>query len=131
MTPDAIRLLLNARLAAMPALPPVAWEGAQFKPPADGATYLRTALLPAPTLNPTLTERLRRDRGIYQVLVNCPDGAGPTQADRLARDVQAWFSAGMRVGALRIRGTPVIAAPIPSDAMRRVVPVSIAYEAIE
>ena len=128
MNIEAIRALFDARLAALAPALPTAWQDVTFTPPAAGAPFQRTRLIPAPTDNPTLTERLRRDRGIYQVTVSYPAGVGPGAADRRASLIQSWFPAGLVLGAVaRVRGTPAVSPPI-DDPARIILAISIRYE---
>ncbi|MFA5662399.1 phage tail terminator-like protein [Castellaniella sp.] len=87
----------------------VAYENVTFTPPAD-APYLRCFLLPADTVDNTLAGDLREYKGLFQVNVVCPAGAGPQRAEHIAHHVCEQFKAHTR---LSWRGkTVMIASPM-------------------
>lgn len=131
MNIETIRGKLDARLSLLAPALPTAWQDVQFTPPALGAPFQRTMLIPAPPFTPTLTEQVARDQGIYQIMLSFPAGNGPGAADRRASAIQAHFPAQLDLGdRLRTRGKPIIAPPLPDDA-RILIPVSVRYEVIQ
>jgi hypothetical protein len=77
---DDIRAALEVALAAIPNLPPIAWENKSFTP--DTAVgYIQVRQLPTarrPTvrgLNPQ-----QRYQGVFQLLVKMPENKGPNPA---------------------------------------------------
>ena len=77
---DDIRAALEVALAAIPNMPPIAWEGKSFTP--DTAVgYIKVRQLPTarrPTvrgLNPQ-----QRYQGVFQLLVKMPENKGPNPA---------------------------------------------------
>ena len=131
MNIETIRGKLDARLALLAPALPTAWQDVQFTPPALGAPFQRTMLIPAPPFTPTLTEQVARDQGIYQIMLSFPAGNGSGAADRRASAIQAHFPAQLDLGdRLRTRGKPTIAPPLPDDA-RILIPVSVRYEVIQ
>ncbi len=132
MTQQLIRAALDTHLAVMPNLPPIAWEGEDFDPVA-GTTYAKVSLLPRYPDNPTLSERLQDNGGIYQISLYFPRGTETGDMDALAGTVQTHFAAGTALAAgiinVRIEGTPAIAAGFPTGD-RWLVPVSIRYRSI-
>jgi hypothetical protein len=127
-----MRAALDSRLAAMPDLPPVAWENSDFTP-VPGQPYAAVNLLPRAVANPTLSQRLRDDGGVYQIGLYFPRGTDTATCDNLAGAVQSWFNAGLILqGAtikVQIERTPEIAAGMPADD-RWLVPVSVRYRSL-
>lgn len=131
MNIETIRGKLDRHLLLLAPALPTAFQDVQFTPPANGAPYQRTTLIPAPPQTPTLTEDVARDQGIYQIMLSYPTGNGPGLADRRASAIQAHFPALLDLGdRLRTRGKPTIAAPLPDDT-RILIPVSVRYEVVE
>jgi len=132
MTQQLIRAALDTHLANMPSPPPIAWEGEDYVPVA-GTTYAKVDLLPRRPANPTLTEQLQDNGGVYQISLYFPRGTSTGDMDALAGAVQSHFAAGTSLTAgiigVRIEGTPAIAAGLPTGD-RWLVPVSIRYRSI-
>ena len=132
MTQQLIRAALDTHLAAMPDVPPIAWEGEDYTPVA-GTTYAKVDLLPRTPGNPTLTEQLQDNGGIYQIGLYFPRGTETGTMDALAGAVQSHFAASTSLTTgiigVRIEGTPAIAAGLPTGD-RWLVPVSVRYRSI-
>jgi len=127
-----IRAALDTHLAAMASVPPIAFEGEDYAPVA-GTTYAKADLLPRSPDNPTLSERLQDNGGVYQIGLYFPRGTSTGVMDALAGAVQTHFAASTSLAAgiitVRIEGTPAIAAGFPTGD-RWLVPVSIRYRSI-
>lgn len=132
MSQQLIRAALDTHLAAMPGLPPIAWEGESYAP-VTGVTYAKVDLMPRFPDNPTLSERLQDNGGIYQIGLYFPRGTETGDMDALVGTVQTHFAAGTSLAAgiinVRIEGTPAISAGFPTGD-RWLVPVSIRYRSI-
>lgn len=127
-----IRAALDVRLAAFTPAWPTDWEGENFAP-TDGVAYQSVRLLPRAPDNPTLSERLRDDGGVYQIGLYFPRGTPTGVMDARAGALQSYFYAGLTLtnGTIRVRveGTPAIAAGLPTGD-RWLVPVSIRYRCL-
>jgi len=127
-----IRAALDQWLTGMPGLPDVAWENSDFAPVA-GQTYAEVYLLPRAPDNPTLSQRLRDDGGVYQISLKFPRNTDTATCDNLAGAVQSRFYAGLILqGAtikVQIERTPTISAGLPSGD-RWLVPVSVRYRSL-
>lgn len=132
MTQQLIRAALDTRLATMPGLPPIAYEGDNYAPVAE-VTYAKADLMPRRPANPTLDEQTQDNGGVYQISLYFPRGTDTGTMDALAGAIQTHFAAGTRLTAgiisLRIEGTPAISAGFPTGD-RWLVPVSIRYRSI-
>lgn len=131
MSNVTIRAALQEHLDLLPVgMLPYSRENTSFTP-VTGQPYAEVSLLPAPTDNPTLDQRLRRDMGVFQVLLKYPVAKGSGPAESMARALQQHFPAGLTLtkGGLRIRisKTPDIAAALPVPD-RFIIPVSIRYD---
>lgn len=124
-----IETALMERLAAMPALPDVAWPNVDA--PAT-LPRLEVAVFRNDTQRLTIGGIHRRP-GILQVTVCTQLGRGGRDANELAEDVAAHFPADLRLPAgsvaVRITKAPAIAGGIPDAAAWRV-PVSISFETL-
>lgn len=92
-----IRAAFETRIAALaggnvPQLP-VAWENTSYTPSPDTA-YLACALMPAPTLNPSLGTRHDRLVGLFQVSVYGVQNQGPAASEAIADAIIAAFPRG-------------------------------------
>lgn len=127
-----IRAALDTRLFTLPGNWPTIFEGEDYSPVVDVA-YQMAYLLPRRTQNPTLTERLRDDGGVYQISLYFPRGADTGTCDLRAGQIVAHFPAGLMLNSgiimVRIEGTPAIGAGMPSGD-RWLVPVSIRYRCL-
>lgn len=127
-----IRAALDVRLSTLAGGWHTVVEGEDYTPDVD-TPYQEVYLLPRRTNNPTLTERLRDDGGVYQISLKFPRGTDTRTADLRAGEVVAHFPAGLVLvsGIIRVRieGTPAIAAGMPSGD-RWLVPVSIRYRCL-
>lgn len=86
-----VRAALRARLAALPASPPVAWENDAYTP-TEGTLYLRQTILPSASPNVDL-ESLVEHIGLMQVDVFAPAGGGSGAAEDMAATLEAHFAA--------------------------------------
>lgn len=134
MTIKQIRTALDTRLLSLSGLLPTAWDNKRLSPaPASTQPYQVVSLMPARTDNPTLTEELRIESGIYQVLLYFPQEGGAGKAETMAEAIQAHFPAGLNLTSggvkLRIRGTPAIAAGY-QNADRYLLPITIRYHCV-
>lgn len=128
--PD-IHIRLNRHLLLLVPQIPIAFQDVQFTPPAEGAPFLRTMLIPAPPITPMLDERATVERGIYQIMLSYPTGNGPRAAEAKAAAIQEHFPALLPLGdGLRTRGKPTISPPI-SDPARTLLAVSVRWEVVE
>lgn len=128
--PD-IRTRLDRHLLLLAPQIPIAFQDVQFTPPAEGAPFLRTTLIPAPPITPTLDEQVVVQRGIYQIMLSYPTGNGPRAAETKAAAIQTHFPALLALGdGLRTRGKPTISPPIADEA-RTLLAVSVRYEVVE
>lgn len=118
---------LEVHLAAMPGLPPTAWPNTPFT--ATTALHLRVSMLPSDSWAPYGSYALRRFKGIYQISVYAPAGAGTAALLAMVDQVCARFDRQTisRGGQTIATGTPVPAPPIQEDAWIHV-PVSIPFE---
>lgn len=129
MSYAAIRTALESRLNAMTPSLATAWENATFTPPSTA--YQRINLLPAETENPEFG-RMKRERGIFQVMLCYPANTGPKDAIARAELIRAQFArkTSMVSGSVtvQITKTPSIAPAIYEPGLY-VIPVSIPYQA--
>ena len=84
-----IRIALDARLATLSGLPPVAWPNAQYVP-TIGTLFIRPTLLAAETVGGTLESD--RHTGIYRVDVFSPVGVGDGTAIALLDSIGDHFA---------------------------------------
>jgi len=126
-----IRAALESRLATWAAartpVLAIAWENVAAP---SAPLYLRANLLPATTTSDTLDGAHRAYRGLLQVMVVAPIGAGPAVADAIAGELEALFPVNLRLpqGGLAVHITnPASAAPALQDDTSYRVPVSIPY----
>ena len=128
-----IRAALDTRLESLSPAIATAYEGRTFAPPVTSVPYQSVHLLPARPDNPTLTEQLRVDTGIYQVTLLYPREGDTATVDARVGALQSHFAAGtvLTSGTISVRivGTPAIAAGMPAGD-RWAVPVSIRYRTI-
>ncbi len=132
MSQKLIRAAFESRLAAwaaaqVPALP-IAYERAQFTPPAG--TYLRAFILESPTLSSTLDRKHREYGGIFQVsIVAAPTGGmGPIQT--IADAICALYppTAPMVYSGISVyMEEPMSIGPKITEADRFTVPVSVSF----
>lgn len=129
MSLQHIRAALEQRLASMTPALPTAFENISFKPTV-GEPYQRAYLLMADTENPTLDERLRVERGIFQVSLFYPTKTGPNESAARADLLRSHFAAGLVLSSggyrIRVEGTPSVA-PAMVDDDRFMVSVSIRF----
>jgi hypothetical protein len=127
-----IRQAFETRLATWaaaqtPAIP-VDYENSKFTPPAG--RYIRCWLMPVPTQSESLDGSHRLRRGIFQVDLCMPVGAGPGAAGALAASLDTAFplTAPMTQGAIKVfLLSPMSPAPAIQEPNHYVVPVSCSY----
>jgi hypothetical protein len=131
MSQVAIRKALEKRLAAMPAALSTAYENVTFNPVA-GTPYQRANLLPNTPDNAVQGGKMYFDRGIFQVTLCYPMGAGPNAAESKAQAVRDWFWRGTSLVegsvTVHVTNTPRIS-PALIDGDRFCIPVSVSYQA--
>lgn len=127
-----IRAALEKHLAALTPALATAHENAPFKP-ADGVPYQAAYLLHNTPVNPAMDQKTTIERGILQVSLTYPVGAGPAAAAARAMLLRSHFPAGLALHeagvTVRIERTPAIATGM-TDNGRYVVPVDIRWQAI-
>jgi hypothetical protein len=134
MTQALVRQALEAKLntwaqAQTPAIV-VAWENVPFTPPAT--RYVRSNILPAPTVSQTLAKTHVRYSGIYQVTLVMPNNSGPGAADALIDSLRTAYTPATLItqGTLKLYIIePASPAPPLQEGDRYIIPVSIQYEA--
>ena len=131
MSQVLIRKALEKRLAAMTPALSTAFENATFQP-AAGTPYQRVNLLPNTPDNAVQGAGMYFDRGLFQVTLCYPMGAGPNAAETRAQAVRDWFRRGTSLAegpiTVHITGTPRIS-PALMDGDRYCIPVSVLYQA--
>lgn len=135
MSTEAVRSILETRLSSwaatrVPALR-VAYENVPFTP-AAGETYLRAYLLPAKTESLDLQGVHRGYRGVFQVTVVRPNGAGRGPALGIAAELNTLFPMNGRYtsGSVTVQViTPASVGPGIQEPSEFAVPVSFEYRA--
>lgn len=110
---------------------PVAWENVELVPQPDGA-YVRAFLLPAQTFSDDLQRAHSVFRGVFQISLCMPTGAGPAAAEALVASLRAAFPASvpLSAGGLTVFITdPLSRGPGIPEPDRYVVPCSLPYRA--
>lgn len=132
MSYDAINTALFTKLAALAPAIPIAWPNVNYAPQI-GTPYMRAAIIPYPTANPTMgmgALDVKRYFGLLQVLLYYPINSGEGDLRRKADAVIAWFYRGLTLTSggvsVNIDATPYASPAFVSDAWF-VVPVSIPY----
>lgn len=126
------KTLADWAAAQTPAIP-VAYENVAFKPPATGP-YLRCFLLPADTVDNTLSGQLSEYRGLFQVNVVCPAGMGPVGAEVLTAAIASLFPAKSRLnyaGKTVTIATPMRERPALQDVAAYTIPMDCRYAAVQ
>lgn len=133
MSTTTIRSELTKRLQAWAdAQSPVvqiSHEGEAFTKPTDGSSFLQAFVLPAITVNPTLSGRQVREVGIFQVNCWVKEGGalqGAGRSDRLAQSIIDLFPIVPKFSVVSVERTPYTSPPILQDGYR-VTPVTIQY----
>lgn len=133
MSNAAVRAALEGRLstwaaARVPALV-VVWENVPYNP-AQGQTYLRAFLLPAPTQSDDLAGAHRARLGVFQVSIVVPINQGPGAATAIADELNTLFPVNGRYTSSLVTTqiiTPASPSPAFQDGATYIVPVSIGY----
>lgn len=135
MSLQIIRTELETRLTnwANSFTPPiqVALEGVPFNKPNEDASlpknpFVEAFILPGVTINPSVAGNDKREIGIFQVNVWCPDGRGTGQITAIAESLVSAFPVIPKMGYVSIERTPSTAQSMPENDWR-VIPVSINY----
>jgi len=108
----------------------VAWENVEFTP--TTSSFARFYMLPAQTGSGFLEGTHRSLRGVAQVSIYTPIGAGPGAADTLVDSLDSYFSPESPLSADSLDlfiTAPMSAAPALENPGWRVVPVSCEYRA--
>lgn len=125
----SISAALDARLNAMAALPPVAWQNVSFTP-TSGVLYLRPTLLPAPTVQAGLGDiGLDAYQGIYQIDIFAAVGGGRGLAEAQADLIGDQFKRGTSLtsGGISVRLRDVSRTAGIVDGDRFAISISINY----
>jgi len=134
MSQDLIRAAFEKRLndwakARTPALL-VAWKNTKFTPP-NNAVYLRAYVLPAATISRDAAGDHRQYRGLFQVNVVMPIGAGSRAAEQIQAELDALFPVNlvMQSGGLAVRvRTPISSGQAATGDTDHTVPISLGYD---
>lgn len=130
MNPNLIDTALEQHLLSLPDAPPIAWEDVAFTP-VTGQAYLQVHQLRNTPTDASVTQDMRRDRGILQVTVVHPAGWGKVDALNLADMVARIFPIGLELtvtgGHLACLEHPAIDSGYPDEGWYRV-PVSINWQ---
>lgn len=136
MSNKKCRQAIEARLYSWAAArtPPlrVAFQNVEFTPTGPAELYLRGFLLPADTASQTLEGTHRAYRGLYQINISAPLGAGPGAAEGVLDELAALFPNNqlISVTGLTVQVTsPVSAGPALQEADRYILPASFQYRA--
>lgn len=90
---EAFETRINAWASAQVPPIPIAWENTSYTP-SPQVLYLRCAMLPAPTQNPSMGAKHERLQGLYQVNVYGVQDQGPAGAEAVADAIIALFPRG-------------------------------------
>lgn len=134
MSQDLIRAAFEKRLGdwakARASALAVAWQNTKFTP-LTNAVYLRAYVMPAATISRDAAGDHRQYRGVFQVNVVMPIGAGSRSAEKVAAELDALFPVNlvMQSGGLAVRvRTPIsVDQPTTGDA-DHTVPISLGYD---
>ena len=134
MTAALVRQALETPLktwadAQVPAVA-VSWQNVEFTQPA--ARYLRSFVLPLPTLSDDLGRAHRRYEGVYQVSIVEPLGKGPGEAEAIVALLAALYppATDLVLGSFRVHVLqPLSPAPALQERDRFVIPCSLTYRA--
>jgi hypothetical protein len=131
MTIQIIRAALESKLASITPVIATAFENGTFKP-VSGVPYQRSNLLPNTPEDSQIGSRSFFERGIYQVTLCYPLGAGTAACETRAQLVKDAFKRGTSIVQ---SGVTVITMNVPSvtsamiDGDRYCLPISIRYQA--
>lgn len=116
---DAVRAALETQLAAMGPALATAWENVDFEKVDANTPFQAVTLLPAAPDNPVFGPGFYVERGIMQVTLSYPLGAGPGAAAARAKLVRAQFPRGLSLAAggvtTTIERTPEIGTGVITD----------------
>lgn len=132
MSYTLIRQALEVRLAALTPAIATAWENAPFTP-TTGTPYQRVNLMANTSTAPAIDQQTVVERGIFQVVLCYPAGAGSAAATARAELLRGHFQAGLELSAggvvVRISAPPSIKGAIVGDGLYAV-PASIPFISI-
>lgn len=120
--------LVENRLKTLSPLPPIAWEGVSFVPPADGKLYLRCTLQIRQPDDTCIGGDYYRENAVFNVYVLDKLNIGTGNALGIAEDIRTLFKKGtvLQEGTTRVHilTTPRIAGSVVTND-RLVTPISI------
>lgn len=126
-----IRIALESKLNGITPAISTAWENVAFTP-VTGTAYQACYTLRAEPDNATIGDGYYRERGIFQVNLFYPVGAGPATAEARAALVRAAFSRGTTLTSgtvsVQITATPEIGAG-RADGDRWMIPIKVRWSA--
>lgn len=127
-----INAALNAHLATLPDLPPIAWPNRAFEP-SGAPLWYEVTFLPRGTDAPFLADDSALDYGgVYQIAIMTQLGIDESEGLTQAGIIRAHFARGLKLtygtASVRIRRTTV--APGMVDGSYYRIPVSVYYRAI-
>lgn len=103
---DYFETKLKTFVAAQSPVVPVAWEDTPFDPAkVVGNFYLEPFLLPATTLDVTITGNRHRYLGIFQINVYCKSGKGTKTSEALCQGIIDYFPI-VPKGSVSVEQTP-------------------------
>ncbi|WP_022684558.1 phage tail terminator-like protein [Sphingobium bisphenolivorans] len=124
-----IRAALESALSGMTPPLATAWENAPYTPVA-GTPYQAVFLLMARPGKMDMGQQMRREQGMFKVVLRYPLNAGPAAAQARAELIRSTFYAGRALTAsgvtVTIDGTPEIA-PAAVDGDRYAMPVNVFF----
>lgn len=133
MSNQIIRAELSTKLkdwAATQTPPiPVAYEGVAFTKPVNFGTFIECFLIPAVTINPTVSAVRTRYLGIWQVLIWTKNGSGTKVGETIADGIIALYPVVPKIGQVSIEKPPSAATALTEIEGYRVTPISIEYRA--
>lgn len=131
MSIQTVRVALEKRIASLSPVISISYENATFTP-VTGTPYLQVNLLPNTPDNSIMGQAVYFERGIFQVTLAYPLGAGTLAAGSRAQAIRTHFKRGTTLVesgvTVIVTSTPRIS-PAMIDADRYRVPISIEYQA--
>ena len=131
MSLQIVRKALEKRLAALLPAVSIAYENFEFVP-VVGIPYQQINLLPTEPGNETMGSAIYFERGIFQILLCYPTGAGPAAAEARAQLTRANFKRGTTMTesgiTVIVTGTPT-QHPAQLDISRYNIPISVPFQA--
>lgn len=90
---EAFETRIASYAAAHSPVLPIAWENTSYTP-SPATAYLQCAMIPAPSVNPTMGTKFIRLLGFYQVSVYGIQDSGPAPVEKIADAIIALFPRG-------------------------------------